>query len=339
MLGMSSDLVDLPSDLPDLPDRPSELPIDAPFTTAQAAGVGVRRDVLTRLVRSGLIRRVVDGVYVDAVVPDTSLTRARAVALVIPATAVVCDESAAWVHGVDLDPPQAHVVAPPVSVFQLPGNTRVRKSGCAGGERGLAARDITVVDGVPVLTPLRLACDLGRLRPRDQALGAIDALARTAGLTAADIEREIPRFRGMRGVIQLRDLAPRVDGRAMSPPESWVRLRCQDGGLPELTPQVEVRRGGQPWGELAVLDLANEQLRFAVEYDGDDWHTSDDQRAHDRRRRGWLTREESWGIVVLKREHVPTHDRALTVDVVRRGLERHLADLPATSDLGPSRRS
>ncbi len=43
--------------------------IDVPFTTAQAAGVGVRRDVLTRLVRSGLIRRVVDGVYVDAVVP------------------------------------------------------------------------------------------------------------------------------------------------------------------------------------------------------------------------------------------------------------------------------
>ncbi|WP_244928386.1 type IV toxin-antitoxin system AbiEi family antitoxin domain-containing protein [Nocardioides sp. W7] len=318
--------------LHDLPDRHPALPIDVPFTTAQAAGVGVGRDVLTRLVRSGLLRRVVDGVYVDAAVPDSTLTRTRAVSLVIPETAVVCDESAAWVHGVDLDPPQAHVVAPPVSVFQLPGNTRVRKDGCAGGERTLLPRDVIVVDGVRVLSPLRLACDLGRLRSRDQGLGAMDALARKAGFVAADVVRETVRFRGMRGVVQLRDLGPRVDGRAMSLLESWTRLRCDDGGLPALTPQVEVRRGGQPWGELAMLDLANEQLRFAVEYDGEDWHTSDEQRAQDRRRRGWLTREESWGIVVLTRRHVPTHDRAVTVDAVRRALERHLAGQPCEPD-------
>ncbi len=312
-----------PAVIPPLTDRHPALPLAVPFTTAQAAAVGVTPDVLTRLTRSGVLRRVFDGVYVDAAAPDTTLHRVRALALVLPPSAVVCDESAAWAHGVDLEPPQARVVAPPVQVFQLPGHTRVRKAGCAGGERGLRPEDVEVLDGVPVLSPLRLACDLGRLRPRDQAMAAMDALARQAGFTGADVERCLPRFRGMRGVVQLRDLAPRTDARAMSVLESWVRLRCQDGGLPALTPQVEVRRGGEPWGELAVLDLANERLRFAVEYDGADWHTSPEQRARDERRRAWL-RAEGWWIVVLTRRDVPTHDRQVTVDVVRRELERCL---------------
>lgn len=313
--------------LPDLPDRHPALPIDVPFTWTQAGAVGVTPTVLRRLVRDGLIRRVVEGVYVDAVVPDTSRTRAQAVGLVIPRSAVLADESAAWLHRVDVDPPQAHVVAPPVSVFQEPGHTRVRKAGCVGGERTLEDRDVTEIDGVRVLTRLRLACDLGRLRPRDQALGAMDALARAGGFTAADVVHESTRFRGMRGVIQLRDLAARIDGRAESVFESWSRLRCSDGGLPELTPQVEVRRH-EGWGEAAYVDLGNEELRFAVEYDGEAWHTSEEQRAADARRRGWLTRERGWGIVVLTREHVPSHDRQVTIDVVRRGLERHLAGRP-----------
>lgn len=311
----------------DLPDRHPALPIDVPFTSARAATLGVSPTVLRRLVRTGLVRRVVAGVYVDALVPDTSRTRAQAVGLVIPRSAVLADESAAWLHRVDVDPPQAHVVAPPVSVFQEPGRTRVRKAGCTGGERTLENRDVTEVDGVRVLTRLRLACDLGRLRPRDQALGAMDALARAGGFTAADLVREATRFRGMRGVVQLRELAPRVDPRAESVFESWTRLRCADGQLPDLVPQVAVQRH-DGWGETAYLDLGNERLRFAVEYDGEDWHTSDEQRAADARRRGWLTRERGWGLVVLTREHVPTHDRQVTVDVVRRGLARHLEGRP-----------
>lgn len=313
--------------LPDLPDRHPALPLDVPFTTSQATAVGVRPKVLGRLVRAGLIRRVVEGVYVDAAVPDSPRIRAGAVVLVIPPTAVISDESAAWLHDVDVDPPQAHVVAPAVTVFQEPGHTRVRKSGCAGGERTWEARDVTEIEGVRTLTRLRLACDLGRLRPRDQALGAMDALARAGGFTAADVVRETARFRGMRGVVQLRELGPRVDARAESVFESWTRLRCADGQLPELTPQVAVQRH-DGWGETAYLDLGSEQLRFAVEYDGEDWHTGEEQRAADARRRGWLTRERGWGIVVLTREHVPTHDRQVTIDVVRRGLMRHLAGRP-----------
>ena len=51
---------------------------------------------------------------------------------------------------------------------------------------------------------------------------------------------------------------------------------------PRTDTPVEVYRDG---ALLAVLDIANEELRYAAEYDGAEWHTSPEQREHDRRRR------------------------------------------------------
>jgi len=49
-----------------------------------------------------------------------------------------------------------------------------------------------------------------------------------------------------------------------------------------LTPQVEVRDGAR---FVARLDLADEALRAAAEYDGAEWHSSPDQQSDDRARR------------------------------------------------------
>lgn len=305
------------------PDAHPELPFERPFTHLQARESGVSRNVLGRLVRTGLLRRVFPGVYVDSAVPDDQLSRTRALGLILPATAVVTDETAGWVHMVDVDPPGAHVVAPPIHVFQMPGATRIRKSGCAGGERTLAAYDVVVVNGIRTTTMLRTALDMGRLRSRDRAIAALDGFLRHGDFSRADLLAQVERFRGMRGVVQLRELAPFADGRAESPAESVVRLRCAEAGLPHFEPQVEVRRHGG-WLERAVLDLANERLRFAVEYDGRAWHTSPEQRSRDRHRRGWLRAEEGWGFAVLEDQHVYAPDRGRTAHVVRRALDAHL---------------
>ena len=108
------------------------------------------------------------------------------------------------------------------------------------------------------------------------------------------------RFRRQRGVVQLRELAPIADGRAESPGESVLRLRWLDTSLPRPDLQVEVRENGLL---RARLDLAVPDLRFAVEYDGWDWHSSAAQRAHDRQRRDWL-RAHGWTVVVLTRREV-----------------------------------
>ena len=147
------------------------LPFDRPFTAVHAHDLGVSEKVLRRLAREGLLRRLFPGVYVDSMADDDTLMRCRALSLAVPDTAVVTDESAAWVHGVDVLAPGDHVIPPPLSIDEAPGHTRVRKRGCDGGERMLDDCDVEVVHGVRVTTPLRTALDLGRLRPRDRAFG------------------------------------------------------------------------------------------------------------------------------------------------------------------------
>ena len=306
-----------------LTDSDPRLPFDVPFTTAMAMEFGVSKDELTTLVRSGVLRRVFKGVYVDSVVPDDTTQRARSLALVLPETAIVTDETAAWLHGVDLQPPGALVVAPALHVFQKPGATRVRKEGCAGGERTLSPADIETVQSVRVTTPLRTASDLGRLRNRDRAVAAFDALLRLGRFSREELISETHRFRGQRGVVQFRELAPMADARAESVAESFTRIRCIDGGLPPLEPQVEIRRGGG-WLERAYLDLASRSLRFAVEYDGKAFHSSREQRERDRRRRDWVSREENYGFAVLTDRDLFGVDRGVTAVVVRRKLEQHL---------------
>jgi hypothetical protein len=80
----------------------------------------------------------------------------------------------------------------------------------------------------------------------------------------------------------LRSLAPLADGRAESPPESILRLYWIDAGLPWPVPQLEVWVDGVL---IARLDIGHPGVRYAVEYDGVEWHSSADQVTHDRRRR------------------------------------------------------
>lgn len=301
------------------------LPLAEPFTFMEARRHGLSSAQLRTMVRTGVLRRVFTGVYVDSATPDTQLTRTQALAKILPPTAVVTDESAGWVHMIDLDPPSAQVVAPPVTVFQNDGATRVRRAGTHGGQRHLLDRDVVVINGVRVTSPLRTALDLGRLRPRDRAIASLDALLRTRSFEHEELLADLCRFEGMRGVVQLRELAPLADSRAASPPESIIRLRCLDYGLPALVPQVEVRR--EATGERAFLDLANETLRFAVEFDGRVWHERDDDVRRDRRRRAWLTEEAGWHIAILAGSDVYGVPRDHTANVVRRHLEAHLRRL------------
>ena len=260
-------------------DESFPLPLDEPFTTKTAYGAGLSRWALHWLLREGFLRRPLKNVYVATQAPDTIDLRAQCLRLVVPADCVICDRHAGWLLGAEMVlRPNEHIHLEPISLFRPSDRGRLRNQLCDSGERNLIPSDITEVRGLPVTTPLRTAWDLGRVRYREQAIAGLDAMLRLGVFTREDLLAGIERFRRMRWVTTLRSIAPIADGRAESPGESVLRLRWIDCGLPTPELQIEVWRDGVL---IARLDVGNEDLRFAAEYDGAEWHSSAEQREHD----------------------------------------------------------
>ena len=286
------------------------LSLDGPFTHAEARAAGLQTRDLGVLVDQGFLRRLVAGVYVASQVEDSLELRANALRLVVPPDAVVTDRTAGWLLGAPMVlAPGDHLVVPQVSMFVNRKGARLRNDLASSGQRTLGPLDVIEVLGLQVTTPLRTACDLGRLLRRDRAFAALDAMLALRLFSPDELWEAVDRFRGMRGVRQLRGFAPLADGRAQSPGESILRLRWIDLLiLPRPEPQIEVVRPGR-WSYW--LDLGLLELRYAVEYDGEEWHVrTPEQRARDRRRRTWLRDERGWSIDVVTRDNLygPTRD-------------------------------
>lgn len=272
----------------------SDLPA-TPLTLTALSALGVGRRRLDRLVDDGVVRRQLRGVYVRADLRDTLDLRAQCAALVLPAHAVVCDRSAAWLWGVDCLEPGEHEFLPRLETVSVSGNDRVRRGEVYGGKRDLRPDEIAEVRGMRVTTPVRTACDLACLRGRRSALAVYDAFRRHCGLTCHDYQRMLVRFAGRRGVRQARELAPYAITGAESQGESWLRADIIDGGLRPPDAQVWVHLPGLGW---VRLDLAYEHLRVAIEYDGEEFHSTHDQRIADTRRRDAL-RRAGWLVIVV----------------------------------------
>lgn len=266
------------------------LPTDAPFTARDAVGAGVRRPDLAALTRAGLLRNPIKGVYVPAQIADDTSSRLACLHLVTPEDAVVVDRHAGWGQGANmLLMPNEHLNALPVSMYLPAGRGRLRNKLADSGERSFREEDLTVVEGVRMTTPLRTALDLGRQRWPEPALTALDALHRLGAFSVPELLSEIDRFKGMRWVTTLREVAPHTDGRSQSGGETVVRWRWKHLPVPPPEPQVEVRSGGR----LAFVDVGNEELRFGVEFQGREWHTGEHE-DDDETRFDWLRGDADW---------------------------------------------
>jgi hypothetical protein len=288
---------------PALLDPRFPLPLDAPFTTRESAAEGVTPKQLTRLVRDGFLRRPIKGVYLASQIEETLQVRAEVICKAVPPGSVVTDWTACW-YWTGVDRPGSHLEVPRLDVFKHRGHDRLRNGLVRSGERWLLPSDLAPLDGnVSITRPIRTAWDLGRLTPRIIAIGGMDALCRVGDFEPAELVDGVERFRRQRGVVQLRGLAPLVDPRAESVGESAVRLRWDDcSGLP--APQLQIPVYDDTGTLLYRLDLGVEELRLGVEYDGVAWHSSDEDREHDERRRTALEDAHGYCIDVFRREHV-----------------------------------
>ena len=314
-----------------------------PFTAAMAEASGISAYQLRRLVAEGLVRPVLYGVYTAASTPDSTRLSAAAGSLVLPEHVVVADRFAAALWGIDVLDHAELDVLPALEVVSYDGHERTRRVGVLGGERDLLPTEITELDGIAVTTPIRTVCDLACLRGRYRAIGVLDEFRRKFGFSVRELEAMLPRYVGRRGVSQLRELIPLSTHEADSQPESWCRLMIHDDGLPMPSPQVWVDVPG--WGR-AKIENAYERLRAAVEYDGPEFHTSDEDREHDAARRDALRRQLDWHVIVVRRDGLAPAARdiwlrelrAVVADRLARPLKRIYARAPGEPPYRPRRR-
>lgn len=291
----------------------------SPFTLEMATELGITRKQLSTAVANREVRRVLRGVYVIADCPDSIELRASAAALVLHPGLVLCDRTAAWLHGVDVLEFRELDMLPPLDTFALRELPRTIRPECRRGQRDLLDEDICFVHGVAVTTPLRTCLDLGCRLSRRAALAAMDSFMRRHGLTRGDMLRAAPRYFRRRGVVQLRQLIPLADPRAESQPESWMRIDIVDAGLPAPEPQYWVTIGGRP---VFRLDLAYPHAKVAVEYDGREFHEGAEQQAADKKRREWL-RERGWMVIVLDKDSFTPEAVAAWTSELRAALRLH----------------
>lgn len=156
------------------------------------------------------------------------------------------------------------------------------------------ADEWTVVDGVPVTTPVRTAFDLARLWRQPAAVVALDRLIHLGVVDLTEIRALTVarhRWRGRPSALQVLD---RVDGCAESPQESALRMLWLDAGLPRPRCNPVVR---DPDGAfVARVDLLDPDLGVVGEYDGAH-HASAERRGDDARRQQAL---EELGLVVVR---------------------------------------
>ncbi len=277
-----------------------------------ALGAGLHQESMRRLLTLDRVRHVVYGVYLDARVPDDLASRARCLRLRLPAGAAVCRLTAAWLYGVDGRLPD-QVLGPPVVECVVPaGHEPVSRPGVRGYAAPLDPNEVHLVEGVVCTTPLRTAVDCLRwLRPH-MALGVADALT-ARGLVQVDLlPAAVESAAGRPGVRQARYLAAIVEPLTESFGESWLRLRLMDAGLPRPQAQIPVPEAG---ATRYRLDLGWPKARVAVEYDGEEFHSSAHHRMRDESRRDDLSTSYGWTVLGVGKGEVLGRSTALELTV------------------------
>lgn len=219
-----------------------------------------------RQLESGVYRRVLRNVYADPGLVHDHQLKARAASLLMPPGAAIGGRSAAAWFGAAFasaaDP--VLVLLPHDVTWRGPRGVQVHKT-------NLRAHEIwTSEDGVPLTTARRTAWDIATLENTPTAVALLDGMLHAGkeledGLTETEFVSEINSRRGQWGSRSAAKLLPLVDGRAMSPPESRVRVACHLAGLPHPVPQFEVYEDGVFMGQ---VDLAWPEAKLIVEYEG-----------------------------------------------------------------------
>lgn len=142
----------------------------------------------------------------------------------------------------------------------------------------LGPGETVLLGGYTVTSLSRTAFDLARRKPLGAAVARLDALAGAARFDCSAVRGLAASHRGTRGVRHLERALDLHDPGAQSPRETWLRLLVIGSGFPRPRTQIRVRSKS---GRTYYLDMGWEELKIAIEYDGDQHRTDRSQFAKD----------------------------------------------------------
>ncbi|WP_234792728.1 hypothetical protein [Mycolicibacterium fortuitum] len=122
-----------------------------------------------------------------------------------------------------------------------------------------------LVRGITVTTPHRTAFDLGRRKGLTTAVIRIDALLQATELKIPDIQLLIQRHKGIRGLVQLRQVLDLADYGSESPQETRTRLLLTEAGMRPSHTQIVVFDHRRVVGR---IDMGWPEWKVGVQYDG-----------------------------------------------------------------------
>ncbi|MCZ8378810.1 hypothetical protein O6P37_08065 [Mycobacterium sp. CPCC 205372] len=187
--------------------------------------------------------------------------------------------------------------------------------------------DVVEINGMAVAAIQRTALDLGRFLHRNKAVAHLDALAAATGLQTEHVSTLVDRFKGYRGIRRCRVALDLMDGGAQSPKESWLRLLLNDAGYPRPTTQIPLFDGHtEPF---AFLDMGWEDLRIAVEYDGEHHQTHRRHYVWDMERQERIRRLGWHHVRVIKEDRTPDILRRVAAAWALRETEGRVVKRPA----------
>ncbi len=193
--------------------------------------------------------------------------------------------TAAELHGFGvLDESATHVIAP--------ATRRTRRPGLVVHSSALRPADVCRYTGVAATTAKRTVIDLARSVPAADGLAVLDAALHGRLVSPYSLREELRHHDERRGIVVARELVALADGKAESPMESRLRLRCIDAGLPRPELQIEVRAGRRCYR----IDMGWREQRAGLEYDSLAYHGNPATLRYDRERHNWLT-AQGWTMI------------------------------------------
>ena len=255
---------------------PRSVPValkNKPFNLADARTLGVTRGQL-RAARYG---RLGAGMYHWVGLKESPQLTLTAVARRLPRGAAFSGRTAAWLHGLDVEPcdPIEVTIPEPAGSSRVAGAT-VRRAALAAGEVELRRR-------LPATSALRTAVDLGGRNPLTEAVVSADLFLHAELVSLDDLLHHVAGHSGAWGIARLRRVVDLAEPKSESAMESRLRMVLVTAGLPKPEVQIDIHDDGGRF--LGRPDLLYRRQRLAIEYDGGNHR---DRMVEDNRRQNGL---------------------------------------------------